>query len=73
MAVEGPLEEGPLAVFSELLHIAFFVTRDPNHHVLDAFRERRPELTALAERLQLQDHAGEPLDDVLPRIWDDLL
>jgi hypothetical protein len=72
MAVEGPLE-GPLAVFSELLHIAFFVTRDPNHHVLDTFRERRPELTALAERLRLQDRAGEPLDDVLPRIWDDLL
>ena len=39
MAVEGPLE-GPLAVFSELLHIAFFVARDPSHHVCDTFRER---------------------------------
>jgi tRNA(adenine34) deaminase len=72
MAVEGPLD-GPLAVFSELLHIAFFVGRDPNHHVVDTFRERRPELTALAERLRLQDRAGAALDDVLPRIWDDLL
>ena len=72
MAVEGPLE-GPLAVFSELLHIAFFVARDPRHHVFDTFRERRPDLTALAERLQLQEVAGAPLDDVLSRIWEDLL
>jgi len=72
MAVEGPLD-GPLAVFSELLHIAFFVARDPNHHVFDTFRERRPDLTALAERLQLQEVAGAPLDDVLSRIWEDLL
>ena len=72
MAVEGPLV-GPLAVFSELLHVAYFLARDPGHHVSDTYRERRPELTALAERLRLHDFAGEPLDDVLPRIWDELL
>jgi tRNA(adenine34) deaminase len=72
MAVEGPLV-GPPAVFSELLHIAFFLERDPNHHVTETFRQRRPELTALAERLRLHDVAAEPLDDVLPRIWDELL
>ena len=49
MAVEGPLT-GPPAVFSELLHIAFFLERSPSHHVSETFRERRPELTALAER-----------------------
>jgi hypothetical protein len=72
MAVDGPIA-GPLAVFSELLHVAFFLARDPSHHVADTYRERRPELTALAERLRLHDFAGEALDDLLPRIWDDLL
>src|SRR5881397_2359030 len=75
MAVEGPLD-GPLAVFSELLHIAFFLGRYPARRtaqeVVDAYRERRPRLTALAERLALHEHAGAPLDEVLPRIWDEL-
>ena len=73
MEVEGPLD-GPLAVFSELLHVAFFVARRPaNDLVLTAYRERRPELTALAERLRLHDRAGSTLEELLPRIWDDLL
>jgi tRNA(adenine34) deaminase len=71
MAVDGPLE-GPLAVFSELLHIAFFFAQSPEHHVMQTFRERRPALVALAERLCLGECAQAPLDDVLPRIWDDL-
>jgi tRNA(adenine34) deaminase len=73
MEVDGPLE-GPLAVFSELLHVAFFVSRRPAHdRVLNTYRELRPELTALAGRLRLHERTGQPLDDVLPRIWDDLL
>jgi tRNA(adenine34) deaminase len=72
MAVEGPLT-GPPAVFSELLHISFFLERSPTHHVTETFRERRPELTALAERLRLHEHASSPLEDVVPRIWDELL
>jgi tRNA(adenine34) deaminase len=71
MAVDGPLD-GPVAVFSELLHIAFFVARDPEHHVTQTFRERRPALVGLAERLRLDERAGAPLDEVLPQIWDDL-
>lgn len=71
MAVDGPLD-GPLAVFSELLHIAFFLARGPEHHVTQTFRERRPALVGLAERLRLDERAGAPLDDVLPQIWDDL-
>lgn len=71
MSVEGPLG-GPLAVFSEVLNIAFFLERDEHHPVSDTYRERRPELTALAARLRLREHAGVPLDDVLPRIWDEL-
>jgi hypothetical protein len=55
------------------LHVAFFLTRSPGHHVADAYRERRPELTVLAERLDLHKHASAPLDAVLPRIWDELL
>ena len=73
MEVDGPLD-GPLAVFSELLHVAFFVSHRPAHDgVLKTYRALRPELTALAERLRLHERAGAPLDEVLPRIWDDLL
>jgi tRNA(Arg) A34 adenosine deaminase TadA len=71
MEVEGPLDNRP-AVFAELLHVAFFLARHPAHHAADLYRERRPELTALAERLRLYDQAGAPLDEVLPRIWDEL-
>lgn len=71
MAVEGPLD-GPAAVFSELLHVAFFLARTPSHHVADVYREHRPELTALAERLRLRDHAASSLDELLPRIWGEL-
>jgi tRNA(adenine34) deaminase len=71
MEVAGPLG-GPLARFSELLQVAFFLGRDPAHHVSDLYRERRPELAALAERLRLHEHAGAPLEEVLPRVWDDL-
>jgi hypothetical protein len=71
MAVDGPLD-GPLAVFSELLHIAFFAAQHPEHHVMQTFRERRPALVGLAKRLRLDELAGAPLDKVLPRIWDEL-
>jgi tRNA(adenine34) deaminase len=71
MDVEGPLA-GPAAVFSELLHVAFFLGRDPAHHVADTYREKRPELVELAARLDLHAHAGKPLEDVLPRMWDEL-
>jgi tRNA(adenine34) deaminase len=70
MEVVGPLD-GPLGVFSELLHVAFFLPR-PGHHVAELYRERRPQLVALAERVRLGDHAAEPLDDVLERIWPEL-
>jgi len=70
MEVEGPLE-GPPALFSEVLQVAFFLDRDRMHHVLDTFRERRPQVVELAERLELRRQADESLDDVLPGIWDD--
>jgi tRNA(adenine34) deaminase len=71
MAVDGPLS-GPLAVFAELLPVSFFVDRDPRHPVTDAYREGRPRLVALAERLRLRERKGDPLDDVLAQIWDEL-
>jgi tRNA(adenine34) deaminase len=70
MEVDGPVG-GPLAVFAELLHAAFFLTR-PAHHVAELYREQRPRLVTLAERLRLHECAREPLADVLPRIWDEL-
>src|SRR6266480_103030 len=71
MEVNGPLD-GPVAVFSELLHVAFFVASGRPAHdlVLNTYRELRPELTALAERLRLHERVGAPLDEVLRRIWD---
>jgi len=70
MEVVGPLD-GPPAVFSELLHVAFFA-RIPDHHVSEVYRERRPRLVALAERLRLEEHTAVTLDDVLPRVWGEL-
>ena len=70
MEVEGPLD-GPLGAFSELLHVAFFLAR-PTHHVAQVYRERRRRLVALAERVRLDEHATDPLDGVLERIWDEL-
>lgn len=70
MEVAGPLD-GPLGVFSELLHVAFFLPRR-GHHVAELYRERRPQLVALAERVRLSDRTAEPLDDVLERIWPEL-
>jgi tRNA(adenine34) deaminase len=71
MVVEGPLD-GPPAIFAELLHAELFLRERPESEVSDAYRERRPELVALAERLDLHELAGTPLEDVLHRIWDDL-
>jgi tRNA(adenine34) deaminase len=71
MQVEGPLE-GPLAVFAELLHVVFFVDRPDDHPVEQTFRERRPQIVALAERLRLVERGRDPLDEVLPRIWHEL-
>ena len=71
MEVEGPAP-GPLATFAELLHVAFFLARHRTHHVAELYRERRPGLTSLAERLRLEEEAGAPLDEVLPRIWNEL-
>ena len=71
MKVEGPAP-GRLATFAELLHLVFFLTRFRSHHVADVYRERRPELVALARRLRLDEQAGAPLDEVLQRIWGEL-
>jgi hypothetical protein len=71
MAVEGPLD-GPLATLSELLHADFFRRRAPEHVVWEAYRELRPEIAALAERLSLDDLAAAPLPDALAALLDSL-
>ena len=57
MAVEGPLDGAARGVLRAAAH-RVLRRRCPNHHVCDTFRERRPELTALAERLRLHEHCG---------------
>ena len=69
--VEGPLP-GPFGVLGELLHVAWFVDNRPQHRVTDAFRERVPEVVALAERLRLQEQASAPLEEVLTRVLPEL-
>jgi len=71
MEVVG-LQHGLLDVFSELLHVAFFADRPGDHPVSRTFREHRPRLVTLAQRLRLEEHAADPLDEVLPRVWDEI-
>jgi tRNA(adenine34) deaminase len=71
MAVDGPLS-GPLAVFAELLAVSFFVDRDPQHEVTEAYRARRPELVGLAERLGLRERKKANLDEILAELWNEL-
>jgi tRNA(adenine34) deaminase len=71
LAVEGPLR-GPFGMLGELLHIDWFVGMRPEHRVTLAFRERCPELVALAERVQLHEHVGETIEEALPRFLDAL-
>ena len=73
LAVDGPIP-GPFGLFGEVLHIGWFVSNRPEHRVTTAFRERVPDLVAVAERLQLHEQAaaGAPLDEVLPLVVDEL-
>jgi tRNA(adenine34) deaminase len=71
LRVDGPLE-GPFGVLGEFLHVAWFVANRPQHRVTDAFRERVPELVALAERLRLEEHASAPFDEVLTLVLPEL-
>jgi hypothetical protein len=71
MAVEGPLD-APLATLSELLHADFFRRRAREHVVWEAYRELRPEIAELAERLPLGELAARPLAKALPDLLDGL-
>jgi tRNA(Arg) A34 adenosine deaminase TadA len=61
VAIEGPLT-GAAARLPELLHIAHFLWRLPNGGVMRFYRERRPELVAVAATLPAPD-AGASLAD----------
>jgi tRNA(adenine34) deaminase len=63
MPVEGP-ESGSLALLAELLPVSHFLDRDPEHHVTVTYRERRPELVKLAERLKLRGRSGASLSQI---------
>jgi hypothetical protein len=69
LAIAGPLD-GPLGELGELLHLAHFLWRKPDSHVLAAYRETSPELVALAERLDLMPAARDraTVDDALARL-----
>jgi tRNA(adenine34) deaminase len=69
MAVDGPLG-GRLEVFAELLPVAFSLEWDSHHRVTESYRERRPQLLAVAERVQLRERMRAPLEEVLAEIWD---
>jgi tRNA(adenine34) deaminase len=71
LTVNGPLQ-GPFGTLGELLHIDWFVAKRPDNRVTLAFRERCPELVALAERVRLHEHVEEPIEEALPRFLDAL-
>jgi len=62
MPVEGP-EAGSLALLAELLPVSYFLDTD-EHRVTETYRERRPEIVKLAERLKLQKHSGASLSEI---------
>jgi tRNA(adenine34) deaminase len=66
LAIEGPLD-GSLGDLGELLHLAHFLWRKPDSHVLAAYREQRPDLVEVAELLDLMTVAkdGGTIDDAL--------
>jgi tRNA(adenine34) deaminase len=72
MTVEGPLD-GPLAVFAELLHAEIFLRTRPDSDVSDVYRERRPELVVLAQRVHLHELPTDSLDEVLAAVWQELV
>jgi tRNA(Arg) A34 adenosine deaminase TadA len=66
LVIEGPLD-GLLGDLGELLHLAHFLWRKPDSHVLAAYRERSPELVELAKTLDLMAAArdGGTIDDAV--------
>jgi tRNA(adenine34) deaminase len=66
LQLSGPLD-GLLGDLGELLHLAHFVWRRPDGHVLTTYREHSPELVELAETLDLKAAADEEatLDDAI--------
>ena len=63
MTVVGPAS-GATALVPELLVVSHFVERSPDHHVTDALRRLRPELVALAIRIDLPRHVERSLDEL---------
>src|SRR5918992_3525609 len=66
LVVMGPLE-GLTGDLGEILHLAHFVWRRPDGHVLATYRDHSPDLVALAEALDLKRAAdeGASLDDAI--------
>jgi tRNA(adenine34) deaminase len=66
LVLSGPLD-GLLGELGELLHLAHFVWRRPDGHVLTVYREHHAALVELAETLDLMAaaQAGASLDDAL--------
>jgi len=62
MTVEGP-EAGSLALLAELLPVSHFLDSD-QQHVTETYRERRPEIVKLAERLKLKKHSRASLSQI---------
>ena len=69
LALDGPLD-GPLGDLGELLHLAHFLWRKPDSHVLAAYRTTSPDLVDLADALDLATAArdGGTIDDVVERL-----
>ncbi|HEY8776653.1 MAG TPA: hypothetical protein VIM33_09290, partial [Gaiellaceae bacterium] len=52
------------ALLAELLPVSHFLDTDPEHHVTATYRERRPEIVRLAERLELNKRSEASLSQI---------
>lgn len=73
LQLEGPRDDA-FGVLASALLPAFYLCRNPDGAVVQAYAERRPDMLAVAQGLVAagaQDLAAEgvPLDEALPRIW----
>jgi hypothetical protein len=74
LRVEGPRDDA-VGLLAAGMHVAFYLDRRPDGHVVRTHSERAPEIVAAAERLRAVEagaaaRAGASFSDLLPQLLD---